>query len=54
MAWWVTAIGRVWGTAIGTAPIPITRVTPKRSTTCRTATAKASQRLSGSGPASRR
>ena len=30
---WVIAIGRVWGTAIGTAPSPITRLTPKRSTT---------------------
>ena len=53
-AWWVIAIGRVCGTAIGTAPMLTTRATPNRSTTSRTARAKASQRLSGSGPCSRR
>ena len=50
----VIAIGRVCGTAIGTEPIETTRVTPSRSRTSRTARAKASQRLSGSGPCSRR
>ena len=40
LAWWVIAIGRVCGTAIGTDPMPTTRVTPKRSTTSRTARAK--------------
>ena len=54
LAWWVIAIGRVCGTAIGTEPIDTTRVTPNRSTTRRTAPANASQRLSGSGPCSRR
>ena len=33
LAWWVIAIGRVCGTAIGTEPIDTTRVTPNRSTT---------------------
>ena len=50
LAWWVIAIGRVCGTAIGTAPSPMTRLTPRRSTTYRTAAAKASHLLSGSGP----
>ena len=54
LAWWVIAIGRVCGTAIGTEPMPTTRVTPNRSTTSRTARANASQRLSGSGPCSSR
>ncbi len=53
-AWWVIAIGRVCGTAIGTEPMLTTRVTPNRSTTSRTARANASQRVSGSGPVSRR
>ena len=50
----VIAIGRVCGTAIGTEPMAITRVTPSLSRTSRTARANASQRLSGSGPCSRR
>ena len=50
----VIAIGRVCGTAIGTEPMATTRLTPSRSTTSRTARAKASQRLSGSGPCSSR
>ena len=50
----VIAIGRVCGTAIGTAPMLTTRLTSKRSTTSRTARAKASHRMSGSGPASSR
>ena len=50
----VIAIGRVWGTAIGTDPIETTRLTRSRSTTSRTARANASQRLSGSGPCRRR
>ena len=54
LAWWVIAIGRVCGTAIGTEPMLTTRVTPNRSTTSRTARAKASQRMSGSGPCSSR
>ena len=54
LAWGVMAIGRVCGTAIGTAPMLTTRLTSKRSTTSRTARAKASHRMSGSGPASSR
>ena len=54
MAWWVIAIGRVCGTAIGTEPMLTTRVTLKRSTTSRTARMNASHRLSGSGPWSSR
>ncbi len=54
LAWWVIAIGRVCGTAIGTAPRPITRWTPSRSTTWRTVAANASHLLSGSGPCMRR
>ena len=54
LAWWVIAIGRVCGTAIGTAPMPTTRVTSNRSTTSRTARQNASHRLSGSGPCSSR
>ena len=50
LAWWVIAIGRVCGTAIGTEPMLIVRVTAKRSTTSRTARAKPSHRMSGSGP----
>ena len=54
LAWWVMAIGRVCGTAIGTDPIPITRVTENRSTISSTARQNASHRMSGSGPCSRR
>ena len=54
LAWGVIAIGRVCGTAIGTAPMLTTRETPKCSMTSRTARAKASHRTSGSGPVSSR
>jgi acetyl-CoA acyltransferase len=45
LACWVIAIGRECGTAIGTEPIDTTRLTSNRSTTARTASTKASQRL---------
>ena len=54
MAWLVSCTGRVCGTAIGTEPSDTTSRTSKCSTTARTAFANASQRMSGSGPLSRR
>ena len=54
VAWLVSCTGRVCGTAIGTEPSETTRRTSKCSTTARTALANASQRMSGSGPVSRR
>ncbi len=54
MAWLVSCTGRVCGTAIGTDPIDTTSRTEKCSTTERTAREKDSQRMSGSGPVSRR
>ena len=54
VAWLVSITGRVCGTAIGTAPIETVSRTPNFSTTVRTASAKASQWVSGSGPCRRR
>ena len=54
VAWLVSITGRVCGTAIGTAPIDTARRTRSFSTTARTASAKASQWVSGSGPVSSR
>ena len=52
--WLVSITGRVCGTAIGTEPRPTVSRTPKCSMTSRTALAKPSQRVSGSGPCSSR
>ena len=54
LACWVSVIGRECGAAIGTEPIATTSRTSRRSTTWRTARAKPSQRVSGSGPVSMR
>ena len=50
----VIAIGRVWGTAIGTEARERTELTLNRRTTSWTAVVNASQRLSGSGPRRKR